>query len=196
LFGKLPTRGDFVTRGLPASFVEPWACWVDRAMIGSRALLGDAWLEAWMRAPVWRFALPAGACGPHPALGLMLPSIDRVGRGYPLMVAILFPAHHAAPDPEAGTPFLDAVEDAARAALTDDLDPDALAERIATAPSPVEPGSGAGQGAHWWTDGAPAVASAALVLDGLPPMPDHAAMLAGESGQDDPRDTPLGGAWP
>nr|WP_294501607.1 type VI secretion system-associated protein TagF [uncultured Rhodopila sp.] len=88
-FGKIPATGDFVGRGLPVSFVQPWELWAAEALRQSRALLGDAWLEAWLVAPVWRFRLPAGACGPDAALGLVLPSIDRVGRAWPLVVAFV-----------------------------------------------------------------------------------------------------------
>lgn len=177
-FGKLPARGDFVTRGLPNRFLDAWEVWVARAIAASRELLDQDWDTAWMVAPIWRFCLPAGACGPDPAVGLMMPSVDRVGRCYPLMIATVFAGAQGVPDSAEAIPFLDAAEDAARAALADDLEPEMLAERIAAAPLaglPILNGS-----ATWWTDGAPAVPAATLVLDGMPPMPDHAAMLAGD----------------
>ena len=192
LFGKLPSRGDFVTRGLPASFLDPWEGWVAKALAASQALLGDAWMDAWLTAPVWRFSLPPGACGPDPVLGLMLPSVDRVGRGYPLTVAVVFPGSRGTPDPETGALFLDEAEDAVRDALADDIDPDDLAAWIADAvavPEPDRAGSGL-----WWTDGAPLVPAGSLVLDGLPSMPDHAAMLAGTL--DPAASDSLGGACP
>ena len=30
LFGKLPSTGDFVTRGLPAGFLRVWDAWLSR----------------------------------------------------------------------------------------------------------------------------------------------------------------------
>lgn len=177
-FGKIPARGDFVTRGLPASFLDGWEGWVARAIAASRDLLGDGWDQAWMTAPIWRFSLPDRVCGPDPVLGLMMPSVDRVGRCYPLVVAAVFTGQAGAPDPEGGAIFLDGAEDAARAALADDLDPDVLAARIAA--MPVDAALGLDRRTTWWTDGAPGVAAATLVLDGMPPMPDHAAMLAGD----------------
>lgn len=177
-FGKIPARGDFVGRGLPASFLDAWEAWVARAMAASRNLLGGDWEQAWMIAPVWRFSLAGGVCGPDPVLGLMLPSVDRVGRCYPLVLAAVLGGLAGTPDPDCGAEFLDAAEDAARSALADDLDPDTLARRIAAAPCG---GARAVDGsAIWWTEGAPRVAAATLVLDGMPPMPDHAAMLAGD----------------
>lgn len=177
-FGKLPSRGDFVGHGLPRSFLAPWEAWVAEAMTASRALLGEAWMEAWMEAPVWRFALPGGACGPDAALGLVLPSVDRVGRTFPLLLAALFPARGPAPLPAGGAAFLDAAEAAARDAIADDLSPDELAGRLAAAPLPVA-GEPAGPDALWWTDGAPTVPAQRLAAAGLPVMPAHAALLAG-----------------
>ncbi len=44
-----------------------------------------------MEAPIWRFLLPAGACGAQAALGVWLPSVDRVGRQFPLALCALAP---------------------------------------------------------------------------------------------------------
>lgn len=177
-FGKIPARGDFVTRGLPASFLDVWETWIASAIAASRDLLGDGWDQAWMTAPVWRFSLRDRVCGPDPVLGLMMPSVDRVGRCYPLLVAAVFVGHGGTPDTEAGLGFLDASEDAARAALADDLDPDVLAERLVAAPPATS--LTVDRRSTWWTDGSPCVDATTLVLDGMPPMPDHAAMLAGD----------------
>ena len=40
-----------------------------------------------MMAPIWRFALAPGVAGPLPMLGVMMPSVDRVGRQFPLTLA-------------------------------------------------------------------------------------------------------------
>ena len=65
-------------------------------MAGSRRQMGEDWLPAFLEAPVWRFVLPSGLCGERAALGLMLPSVDRAGRYFPLTFAALFPAPTAA----------------------------------------------------------------------------------------------------
>ena len=147
-------------------------------MTASRALLGESWLSAWMEAPVWRFALPGGACGPDAVLGLMLPSVDRVGRAFPLLVAALFPTRQAAPQPAAGMAFLDATETAARDAIANDLAPKDLGVLLAAVPPPVA-GGPAGSEALWWTDGAPTMPPQRLSAAGLPVMPAHGALLAG-----------------
>jgi type VI secretion system protein ImpM len=90
-FGKIPARGDFVQRSLPASFTTPWDRWLQAGIAGSREILGDAWLEVYLTSPVWRFALAARLVGDRPAAGVMIPSVDSVGRYFPLTVACTLP---------------------------------------------------------------------------------------------------------
>lgn len=89
LFGKMPAHGDFVRRGdLPASFCAPWDAWLQAGIAAARAAIGEErWESVWDAAPAWRFALPAGACGPDAAAGVLLPSRDAVGRRFPLTLA-------------------------------------------------------------------------------------------------------------
>ena len=89
LFGKLPARGDFVRAGLPGDFVAAWDHWLEEVIGATRARLGAAWLPAFLEAPVWRFALAPGLCGAASVSGLWLPSVDRVGRYYPLTLAAI-----------------------------------------------------------------------------------------------------------
>ncbi|HZU90298.1 MAG TPA: type VI secretion system-associated protein TagF, partial [Stellaceae bacterium] len=131
--GKIPARGDFVQTGLPRSFIAPWDAWMQRMLTASRAALGEGWAAAWREAAVWRFVLSPGICGPKPVLGLFLPSVDRVGRYYPLTLAAVKAGGSAATLMEAGGGFLDAAECAGRDALAQDLPPQALAARLAAA---------------------------------------------------------------
>lgn len=87
-FGKLPGYGDFIERHLPRSFVEVWDQWLQRAMAGSRQLLGEHWLDSYLTSPVWRFALSSGCVDGHAWIGVILPSVDRVGRYFPLTIAM------------------------------------------------------------------------------------------------------------
>ena len=89
MFGKVPALGDFVRRRLPLSFVEPWDDWLRQAMAESRSRLASAWLNAYLTSPLWRFALPAGVCGPHCVLGVLMPSVDAANRHFPLTIAAL-----------------------------------------------------------------------------------------------------------
>ena len=56
-YGKLPARGDFVRGALPRDFTDRWDAWLAPAIAGSRERMGEAWLPAFLEAPVWRFAL-------------------------------------------------------------------------------------------------------------------------------------------
>jgi len=87
-YGKLASRGDFVSRGLPQSFIGPWDSWLAAGLLASQSL-GDRWLNAYLVSPLWRFMVAPGVCGPQAAVGVVMPSIDRVGRYFPLTVAVL-----------------------------------------------------------------------------------------------------------
>ena len=86
-FGKLPSRGDFIGRFLPKSFLEPWDGWLQAAIAQSRNQLAEAWRDAYCVSPIWRFAISAGLCGPTGYAGILMPSVDRVNRYYPLVIA-------------------------------------------------------------------------------------------------------------
>lgn len=171
-FGKLPCRGDFLRAGLPSAFVTAWDGWVSAGLTSSRAAMGDDWMAAWMEAPVWRFLLPAGQCGPDPVLGLWMPSVDNAGRCFPLMLAAVFTA---AP-PVRDDAWLDAAEACGRIALEHDGPPAELAAALAALPCPV--GAPAGPGVAWWTEGAPRVPPTTHLEDAMPAPDRFAAMLA------------------
>ncbi len=86
-YGKLPSHGDFLRRRVSDAFVGVWDGWLQECLAASRASLGDRWLDIYLTSPVWRFACAAGVCGPSPVIGVMVPSVDRVGRYFPLTLA-------------------------------------------------------------------------------------------------------------
>ena len=94
-FGKLPSHGDFLRRQVSDAFVGVWDGWLQECLAASRAELGDRWLDVYLTSPVWRFACAAGTCGPAPVVGVMVPSVDRVGRYFPLTLVAELP--HDAP---------------------------------------------------------------------------------------------------
>jgi type VI secretion system protein ImpM len=98
-YGKLPVNGDFVTRRLPTAFIEPWDAWLNAMIAGSRERLGAAWRDAFLSAPAWRFVLAPGVIGLQGWAGLIVPSVDSVGRYFPLTVASGLP--HGNIDPVA-----------------------------------------------------------------------------------------------
>jgi type VI secretion system protein ImpM len=85
-YGKLPCRGDFLQRRVPADFVDAWDPWLQQSLHESQQVLQDAWLDTYLTGPVWRFALAAGVCGEGAYAGILVPSVDRVGRYFPLTV--------------------------------------------------------------------------------------------------------------
>ncbi len=93
LFGKLPSHGDFLQRRVPAEFLTPWDEWLQAGIAASRAALANQWEHTYLTSPVWRFALSAKACGRAAIAGLMAPSVDRVGRCFPLTLMWRLPAH-------------------------------------------------------------------------------------------------------
>jgi type VI secretion system protein ImpM len=95
-YGKLPAKGDFLGRRLPRSFVDPWDAWLQDAVGQSREAMGEAWLDSYLTSPLWRFLLGPDLCGPDTVAGVMMPSVDRVGRYFPLVLAV--------PVPECRTP--------------------------------------------------------------------------------------------
>ena len=144
------------------------------SVAGSKARLGDQWLPIYLESPVWRFELAAGVCGQTEVVGLFLPSVDRVGRYFPLTFAALGPADDD---------WLAACEDAGFAALEQEIGPDDIAARIGLpiglrdrddAPSVVG-------GTLWWTDGSPRVPATRFEYNGMPDVETFMAMLgAGE----------------
>ena len=139
LYGKLPARGDFLSRRLDAEFIAGWDDWLQRVIGESREALAGRWLECFLSAPVWRFVLPAGMYSKPGWIGLMLPSVDRVGRYFPFTVAA--PLHEGAVDLPAtlakALPWLDALEALALEALAPELDFDAFDQRLAALALPA-----------------------------------------------------------
>lgn len=86
-YGKLPHLGDFVARRLPPDFVRPWDQWLQESLAASRAQLGDDWLGTYLTSPLWRFMLTPGIAGQTSWAGVLMPSVDRVGRYFPLTLA-------------------------------------------------------------------------------------------------------------
>jgi type VI secretion system protein ImpM len=91
-FGKLPSHGDFIRRGIPEAFVNPWDTWLQQCMVESRARLGDDWLKIYLTSPVWRFVLCDGVVSAATFAGILIPSVDSVGRYFPLTVVVELPA--------------------------------------------------------------------------------------------------------
>jgi type VI secretion system protein ImpM len=99
LYGKLPTKRDFVAVGAPREFLSAWEPWVQGGVSASRATLGEQWQNAFLRAPIWRFWLGAELCGAS-VIGAFMPSLDGVGRYFPLTLFACADQGAAIPPPE------------------------------------------------------------------------------------------------
>ncbi|KQV59230.1 hypothetical protein ASC95_28385 [Pelomonas sp. Root1217] len=89
-YGKLPALGDFASRRLTPEWITQWDGWLAAGLHQLRVDAPDTWLNDYLASPAWRFALLPGALpdGPGEGLrvGVMIPSVDRVGRYFPLVV--------------------------------------------------------------------------------------------------------------
>jgi len=86
-FGKLACLGDFASRRLPHEFTQVCDAWLSRGVEASRAQLGERWLEVYLTSPLWRFAWAPGVLDARWWFGVMMPSVDGVGRYFPLLIA-------------------------------------------------------------------------------------------------------------
>jgi type VI secretion system protein ImpM len=93
VYGKLPGLGDFVSRRLPRTVVDAIDGWLQSVIGDSRTLLGERWLDCYLSAPIWRFVLGAGVVDDGLWPGALVPSVDRVGRYFPFVVAVRAPWH-------------------------------------------------------------------------------------------------------
>lgn len=128
LYGKLPATGDFVSRGFQRDALDALDQWLAGGLISLQNGSVD-WLQGYLVAPVWQFVVPAGRlCAPALA-GALMPSCDRVGRYFPLLVArTLLTADLESPQRLCDE--LCAVAATLPAALQEGLDADALLERV------------------------------------------------------------------
>ena len=91
-YGKIPGTGDFITRRVAPTFSEAWHGWLQEAIAGSRHRLGARWRDSFLSMPVWRFVLSPGVLSANAWAGIMAPSVDAVGRYFPLAVASALPS--------------------------------------------------------------------------------------------------------
>jgi type VI secretion system protein ImpM len=135
--GKLPTLGDFASRRLPEAFVEAWDRWLAEGLLKLRTEGTGVWLEAYLASPSWRFLAMPGALGRDGDLaqawaGVVMPSVDRVGRYFPLTLAKAFGAGPGSTQQmELLWHWLARLDDLARDAIFDDWTVDRLESELA-----------------------------------------------------------------
>lgn len=85
VFGKLPQKRDFIALNIPRMVLEPFETWLQSAVAASRSELGARWQELYLVSPVWRFWIGGEIFG-IPCAGALIPSVDKVGRFFPLAI--------------------------------------------------------------------------------------------------------------
>ncbi len=87
LFGKHPGYGDFVRANLSDQAVEGMTGWFDSNLHELRTKLDNRWGPFWDNAQELRFWIGHEILG-QSLCGVLRPSEDRVGRRYPLIMAL------------------------------------------------------------------------------------------------------------
>ncbi len=133
--GKLPTVSDFASRRLDARFIDLWDSWISAGLANLRANDAEGWMDAYLAAPTWRFLVAPGFLpAPFQAgawAGVVMPSVDRVGRYYPLTLAApLQQVPPGASAQEALWGWLHRLEDIAMDALDEDWSIDVLENEL------------------------------------------------------------------
>ena len=137
LYGKLPAKRDFIALNAPSGFLGTYEKWLQGGLTASRLELGNRWQEAYLSAPIWRFWL-GGAHGGQAVAGAFMPSVDGVGRYFPLTVFAAASPGAAIPPPELDPQdrWFEAIEDFLLQALEPQASYEAVAHRLTALPLP------------------------------------------------------------
>ncbi len=140
-YGKLPSHGDFIQRGITDGFVNRWDAWLQEGLARSREALGDPWVSLFLTSPVWRFVLSRGMVDGSNWAGILLPSIDRANRCFPLtIVAELGPQAQPFEVSALAEGWFDWVEAVARRVLDEEvLDLAELQAQLASSDALLDP---------------------------------------------------------
>ncbi|HUO54910.1 MAG TPA: type VI secretion system-associated protein TagF [Rhodoblastus sp.] len=141
LYGKTPTRRDFIAVGAPRAFLSVWEPWVTACVSASRQDLNDGWRDSFLTAPIWRFWLGAEICGTA-TLGAIMPSMDGVGRYFPLTFAVMAESEEefAPPETDPRAAWFEAVENFLLATL-EGGDHESMLRDLAAVPRPSANGA-------------------------------------------------------
>ena len=196
LFGKLPVKRDFVSINLPRGFLILWENWLQSSVAASRESLGRAWQDMFLTAPIWRFWLGRDLGGTT-VTGAFMPSVDGIGRYFPLTICAW--AEEGEPNelPDCGEEqaWFDTVETALLTALSPDFDgePSRLLENL---PSPPAAPSGLlrtmfvrdlqgvlGNRSYWWSNGGAGRPMQLVAYDRMPDPYQFGGFITGRFGQ-------------
>jgi type VI secretion system protein ImpM len=141
-FGKMPSVGDFFRISAPNAFVQVWDEWLQKCLVSGAHTFGQRWDDLYMSVPIWRFCLSEDLAGPDKIIGVLMPSIDRVGRRFPLTLMAPLPAERSVVlDHFLQTDLFDALEDTALSMLDDHATRDGLETALTAVSGPAAPGA-------------------------------------------------------
>jgi type VI secretion system protein ImpM len=106
-------------------------------MAASRVLLGNDWMDTYLQSPIWRFALLPGVIDEQIWMGVLMPSVDKVGRQFPLTIAL--PLNMASPtlaNVTGAQPWYAKLEQIALSTLSIDQPADQLDQQLLANPYP------------------------------------------------------------
>ncbi len=131
LFGKLPAHGDFVQRNLPSDFVELWDDWLQHYIAASQEQLGEQWLDIYLTSPLWRFMFSVGTINADAWAGILLPSVDKIGRYFPFSIITRLPSNISSLEfLLSQNSWFTSIEELALQALSGDLTVDDLIQEV------------------------------------------------------------------
>jgi len=90
-YGKTPHRGDFVRYNLPRIFVSVWDDWMQQVLLQGEKTHESNWHERYLEGAGYWFTLSTGIAGDMSWGGIMIPSVDKVGRRFPFCLAAALP---------------------------------------------------------------------------------------------------------
>jgi len=210
-FGKVPSRGDFLSRRVPEGLGDRWEGWLAGLVTAASGAASGGWPEPWLTAPLWHFVLGSAISPPLGAAGVLVASADRVGRLFPFTIIGV-----ASGPPDRSLRILigwaGRAERLMLAALDDGFDPQALDDALLElGPPPAVAGSARAVGrwhlpldgdwpsesadplacsaisapapgqSVWYCRGSSRLPSTYLRCDGLPGVAAAAAMIGGAS---------------
>ena len=137
LYGKLIAKRDFIAVDLPAGFLQKWEPWLQGMVTAANLRLGARWQQIFFTAPLWRFWLGAEVLG-MPVIGVLMPSMDGVGRQFPLVLVTTAPEGQVflplADEPQSS--WFGAAEDFLLSTLDDGVAFEATLAALAALPAP------------------------------------------------------------
>ncbi|MEO7385249.1 MAG: type VI secretion system-associated protein TagF [Novosphingobium sp.] len=122
MFGKMPSLGDFVARGLGQQARAHLDAWLSQEMEAARTAAGDGFEARYDAAPAWNF-VECDDDGQWSG-GALCASQDRAGRRFPLIMAV------AADDASAAAAFSEGCLATLCQAFAEGWDPDQLVASV------------------------------------------------------------------